>query len=93
MQKYNTIIVGGGHNGLVCAAYLARGGHKVLLLEAASELGGLASTREFFPGFKVSVAHSLNHFSSRIASDLNLSRHGFQGAGRANADYRTGFTR
>ena len=81
MRDYDTIIVGGGHNGLVCAAYLARGGQKVLLLEAGDSLGGLAATREFHPGFRVSVAHSLNQFSRRIATELNLAHHGFEGVG------------
>ncbi|MGI9289112.1 MAG: phytoene desaturase family protein [Pseudomonadales bacterium] len=81
MQQYDTIIIGGGHNGLVCAAYLARGGHNVLLLEANESLGGLASTREFHPGFKASVAHTINQFSPRIAADLSLAKHGYAGAG------------
>ena len=58
--RYDTIIVGAGHNGLVCAAYLARSGRRVLVLEAASQVGGAAVTREFAPGFKVSAcAHLL----------------------------------
>jgi phytoene dehydrogenase-like protein len=81
LQHYDTIIIGGGHNGLVCAAYLARAGQQVLVLEASEEPGGLASTREFHPGFKASVAHTLSQFSPRIAADLNLSRHGYSGAG------------
>ena len=56
----DTIIIGGGHNGLVCAAYLAKAGHKVTVLEAAEEVGGAAITREFAPGFRVSgCAHLL----------------------------------
>ena len=46
----NTIIIGGGHNGLVCAAYLAKAGKKVTVLEAAEQVGGAAATREFAPG-------------------------------------------
>lgn len=83
MQHYDTIIIGAGHNGLVCAAYLARAGQKVLVLEAGKEPGGLASTREFHPGFRVSVAHTLNHFSPKVIAELNLDRHGFSGVGAA----------
>ena len=85
MRHYDTIIVGAGHNGLVCASYLARAGQKVLVLEAKEVPGGLASTREFHPGFRVSVAHTLNHFCAEIAADLNLSRHGFANAGEPMA--------
>lgn len=77
MQQYDTIIIGGGHNGLVCAAYLAQKGESVLILEAAESLGGLAATREFHTGFKVAVAHSLSHFSEKVAKELNLAAHGF----------------
>ena len=55
----NTIIIGGGHNGLVCAAYLAKAGKKVTVLEAADQVGGAAATREFAPGYRASVAHLL----------------------------------
>ena len=62
---------------MICAAYLARKGQSVLVLEASDNLGGLATTREFHPGFKVGIAHSLNHFSSKIVRDLELAKHGF----------------
>lgn len=81
MQHYDTIIIGAGHNGLVCAAYLARAGHKVLVLEASDSLGGLAATREFHAGFKASVAHTLTNFSAKIAADLKLSGQGYANAG------------
>jgi phytoene dehydrogenase-like protein len=76
LTHYDTIIIGAGHNGLVCAAYLARSGQKVLLLEAADTLGGLAATREFHPGFQASVAHSVTHFSTKVIKDLELTKHG-----------------
>ena len=78
MNRYDSIIVGAGHNGLVCAAYLAKNGQKVLLLESSDRLGGLAASYEFHPGFKVSVAHTISHFSSKIAKDLKLDSFGFK---------------
>jgi phytoene dehydrogenase-like protein len=73
------IIVGGGHNGLVCAAYLAKSGKEVIVLEAADEVGGAAVTREFAPGFKVSAcAHLLNLLDTTIAKELALDSHGLQ---------------
>ncbi len=77
MHRYNSIIIGAGHNGLVCANYLARKGQKVLLLEASDSVGGLASTREFHPDLMASVAHSVSYFSEKVARDLNLKAHGF----------------
>ena len=76
MAHYDTVIIGAGHNGLVCANYLARQNQKVLVLESSSTIGGLASTREFHPGFKVSVAHTAGHFSKKIHRDLSLQDHG-----------------
>ena len=76
MTHYDTIIIGAGHNGLVCAAYLAKAGQQVLVVEATDRLGGLASTREFHPGYKASVAHSLSHFSTKVVRDLALNKHG-----------------
>lgn len=77
MQNYDTIIIGAGHNGLVCATYLAKNGQRVLILEASDSVGGLAATKEFHPGFKASVAHTVSHFSQKVADDLNLASHGF----------------
>ena len=76
MDRFDSIIIGGGHNGLVCAAYLAQGGQRVLVLEAADAPGGLAASREFHPGFHASIAHSASHFSRKIADDLNLAAYG-----------------
>lgn len=78
MQQYDTIIIGAGHNGLICASYLAKAGQKVLILEASDRSGGLAATREFHPGFKCSVAQSINQFSAKIAKDLKLAKHGYK---------------
>src|ERR1700716_4392954 len=83
-SRYDCVVVGGGHNGLVCAAYLARGGRAVLVLEAADEVGGAAVTREFAPGFRVSAcAHLLHSMSAAMIADLRLGDHGltFVGGG------------
>jgi phytoene dehydrogenase-like protein len=75
--RYDTIVVGGGHNGLVCATYLARSGRRVLVLEAAAQVGGAATTREFAPGFRVSAcAHLLHLMPPGLARELALERHG-----------------
>src|SRR6266478_3933048 len=76
--KYDAIIVGGGHNGLVTAAYQARAGRKVLVLERRELVGGCAVTEELWPGFKVSTASYVNSlFRPEIIRDLELKRHGF----------------
>ena len=76
MDRYDSIVIGAGHNGLVCAAYLARSGQRVLVLESSDAPGGLGASHEFHPGFHASVAHSISHFSEKVASDLNLAAHG-----------------
>jgi len=76
LGKYDSIVIGAGHNGLVCAAYLAKSGQRVLVLEASQAAGGLAAGREFHPGFHASVAHSVSHFSKKVANDLKLTSHG-----------------
>ncbi|MBV8783075.1 MAG: NAD(P)/FAD-dependent oxidoreductase [Gammaproteobacteria bacterium] len=76
---YDCVLIGGGHNGLVCAHYLARAGRSVLVLEAAPELGGAAATREFAPGFSVSAcAHLLHLMPPELMRDLQLERHGLR---------------
>jgi phytoene dehydrogenase-like protein len=72
------IVIGGGHNGLVCAAYLAKAGNKVTVLEAADRLGGAAATREFAPGFRASVAHLLYLLDRDISKELALESHGLR---------------
>lgn len=77
-SKYDAIIIGAGHNGLVTAAYLARAGRKVLVLERRDQVGGCVVTEELWPGFKVSTASYVNSlFRPEIIHDLELKRHGF----------------
>src|SRR5215469_8842259 len=76
-DRYDCIVIGGGHNGLVCAAYLARSGRSVLLVEAAPHLGGAALTREFAPQFRVSAcAHLLHLMPEQLIRELKLETHG-----------------
>jgi phytoene dehydrogenase-like protein len=78
-QTFDAIIVGGGHNGLVCAAYLAKAGKKVLVLEQRHILGGAASSDEIFPGFTFSVySYVVSLFRPHIVRELGLTRHGYQ---------------
>jgi phytoene dehydrogenase-like protein len=72
----SVIVIGGGHNGLVCAAYLAKAGRKVTVLEAADRVGGAAATREFAPRFKASCAHLMYLLDRDIARELQLESHG-----------------
>jgi phytoene dehydrogenase-like protein len=76
--RYDTIIIGAGHNGLVTACYLARAGKRVLVLERRPLVGGACVTEEAFPGFKVSTAAYVNSlFRKEIIRDLRLHDHGF----------------
>ncbi|HEX6155734.1 MAG TPA: NAD(P)/FAD-dependent oxidoreductase [Burkholderiales bacterium] len=77
MPRYDAIIIGGGHNGLVCAAYLARAGRKVLVLERRERVGGAAMTEEVFPGFRFSVfSYVVSLLRPEIIRDLELPKHG-----------------
>jgi phytoene dehydrogenase-like protein len=76
-MSYDAVIIGAGHNGLVCAAYLARAGRRVLVLERRERIGGAAVTEELYPGFKYSVySYVVSLLRPEIIRDLDLPRHG-----------------
>ena len=78
-KRYDAIIIGGGHNGLVCAAYLAKAGRKVLVLERRDVLGGAAVTEELYPGFHFSTcSYVVSLFRPSILRELELARHGME---------------
>ena len=74
--RFDAIVVGGGHNGLVAAAYLGRAGLKTLVLEGNPRLGGPAATLEFMPGYFTTIANSPGSLEPKIVSDLELERYG-----------------
>ncbi|MHB2263631.1 phytoene desaturase family protein [Aliihoeflea sp. PC F10.4] len=78
-QDFDAIIVGGGHNGLTCAHYLAAGGLRVLVLERRHIVGGAAVTEEFYPGFKNStLSYVVTLLHPQVVADLELERHGLK---------------
>jgi phytoene dehydrogenase-like protein len=78
-ERYDAIVIGGGHNGLVASAYLARAGLKTLVLERRHVLGGAAVTEEIFPGFRFTVAsYVVSLLRPEIIRDLDLPRHGLE---------------
>ncbi len=78
-HSYDVIIIGAGHNGLVCSCYLAKAGFKVLLLERRDVVGGAAVTEEFHPGFRNSLAsYTVSLLNPKIIDDLNLYQHGLE---------------
>ncbi|MBU2532300.1 MAG: NAD(P)/FAD-dependent oxidoreductase, partial [Alphaproteobacteria bacterium] len=87
-NTYDVAIIGGGHNGLTCAAYLARAGRRVIVLEKNAVVGGAAVTEEFHPGFRNSVAsYTVGLLNPKVIADLELARHGLQIAERPVANY------
>jgi phytoene dehydrogenase-like protein len=76
-NRYDAVIIGGGHNGLVCACYLAAAGLSVRVLERRAIVGGAAVTEEFFPGFRNSVAsYTVSLLHPKVIADLKLRQHG-----------------
>ena len=82
-KNYDVIVVGGGHNGLICATYLAKSGRKVLVIEANQSLGGASATSEFSDQFSISsCAHWLFQLNPDVASDMGLNKQGLELAAR-----------
>lgn len=77
-SSYDAIVVGAGHNGLVCAAYLARAGQRVLVLERREILGGACGTYEFLPGYRCAITNSPGSLEPRVVRELELERHGLR---------------
>ena len=77
--RYDAIVIGAGHNGLIAAAYLARAGKKVLVLERREIVGGAAVTEEIFPGYKFTeFSYVVSLLRPEIIRDLELPRHGLK---------------
>src|SRR5688572_16111636 len=84
----DVLIIGAGHNGLVCAAYLAAAGLKVTVLERRHVVGGAAVTEEFHPGFRNSVAaYTVSLLNPKVIRDLNLAAHGLRIVERGLANF------
>ena len=87
-QDTDAVIIGGGHNGLVCAAYLAKAGMKVTVLERRGVTGGAAVTEEFHPGFRNSVAaYTVSLLNPKVVADLNLGKHGLRIVNRPYSNF------
>ncbi len=85
---YDVVIIGGGHNGLVCSAYLAAAGLKVAVLERRGVVGGAAVTEEFHPGFRNSVAaYTVSLLNPKVIADLDLHAHGLKVVERRLANF------
>src|SRR3990172_12710347 len=78
-NSYDAIVIGGGHNGLVAAAYLGRAGLRTLVLERRGIVGGSCVTEEVWPGYQVSTtSYVLSMFHGRLMEELELRRFGFE---------------
>src|SRR5512134_3296603 len=79
MQAYDVVIIGAGHNGLTCAAYLGMAGLKVKVVERRNSVGGAAVTEEFHPGFRNSVAaYTVSLLNRKVIADLRLHDQGLR---------------
>ena len=88
MYKYDAVIIGGGHNALVCAFYLARAGYRVRILERRHIVGGAAVTEEFHPGFRNSVAsYTVSLLHPKVIADMALADHGYRVIERPVANF------
>jgi phytoene dehydrogenase-like protein len=75
---YDAVVIGAGHNGLTCAAYLGRAGLRVLVVERRERAGGAADTLEIAPGVRAPLAHGIGRLRSSVVRDLGLERHGLK---------------
>ncbi len=76
--KYDAIVIGAGHNGLICAAYLAKAGRKVLVVERRSIIGGATATEEVWPGYQVSTAsYVMSMMQKKVIAELELPKYGW----------------
>jgi len=87
-KRVDVVIIGAGHNGLVCAFYLARAGYETLVLERSDRIGGAAITEEFHPGFRNSVAsYTVSLLAPKIIADMALEQHGLRVLPRPVANF------
>ena len=78
-MRYDAVVIGAGHNGLVCACYLAATGMKVCVVERRDVVGGAAVTEEFHPGFRNSTAsYTVSLLNPKVIRDLRLAEHGLR---------------
>ena len=87
-SRFDAIVVGAGHNGLTCAAYLASAGLSICIVERRDVVGGAAVTEEFHPGFRNSTAsYTVSLLAPEVIADLHLAAHGLTIVKRAQASY------